>query len=209
MMIFRKFSDLAVRRLVVLLLLCGTGGCSGLRSGGIIADGPAAAAVDYRLEAGDELNLQVYREPQLSGIFCIDASGQIRHPLCGSLQVRGLTLEEVEAQLTELLGERYLVNPKVVVSIQSAQGSHVVILGEVKNPGVHPIPFGESMTLLQAIAEAGGFTDLASVNRVTLVRSVDGEERSIRVKVSRMISGQEPDLPLLPNDVIMVPQVIF
>lgn len=205
---FKNFRYSVLRRLLILLLLCGTGGCSGLRTEGIVAD-KQVVSVDYRLQAGDEVNVQVYREPQLSGVFRIDASGKIRHPLCGSLQIGGLAVEDVEAQLTELLGERYLVNPKVVVSILSAQGSHVVILGEVENPGVHPIPFGESLTLLQAVAEAGGFTDLASVNRVTIVRSVDGEERSIRVKVSRMISGQEPDLPLLPNDVIMVPQVIF
>lgn len=186
--------------------------CSGVSAVDAMKCDPAAGQSSpegYHLQSGDEVDLQVYREPQLSGVFRIDAAGQIRHPLCGSVQAAGLTTTEVETRLTELLGERYLVNPNVIATISSAQSSHVVILGEVEDPGVHAIPFGESITLLQAIGEAGGFTDLASVNRVTVTRAVDGKERSIRVRVSKMISGQEPDLPLEPNDIIMVPEIIF
>ena len=161
------------------------------------------------MQSGDQVSVQVYREPQLSGIFQIDAAGLLRHPLCGSFAAAGLTISEAEMRLTELLGEKYLVNPKVILSIVSAQSSHVVILGEVSNPGVQPIPFGGTMTLLQAVAEAGGFTDLASVNRVTVTRTVDGKEQSIRVRVSRLISGKEPSFELKANDVIMVPEVVF
>ena len=164
---------------------------------------------DYRLQPGDEVALSVYREPQLSGKFQVDASGLIRHPLCGSFPVSGLTVEEAEDLVTDLLSEKYLVNPKVMLSIVFAQGSNIVILGEVETPGVHPVSFGQSITLLQLIAETGGFTDLASVNRVTITRTVDGKEKSIRVRVSNLISGKEPDIQLMPNDVIMVPQVVF
>jgi polysaccharide export outer membrane protein len=163
----------------------------------------------YRLQSGDQVDVQVYREPQLSGIFRVDEHGFIRHPLCGPVAFSGLTLNDAEARLTELLGEKYLVNPVVILSIESAQSSRIVLLGEVESPGIHPIPFGESITLLQAIAEAGGFTDLASVDRVTVTRTVDGKEISVRARVSRMISGKEPDMKLQPNDVIMVPQVLF
>ena len=187
-------------------------GCAGLKQAGLpFAESSMelGSSEGYRLRPGDEVELRVYREPQLSGKFQIDASGLIRHPLCGSFQAAELTVEEAERLITELLGEKYLVNPKVMLSIVFAQGSHIVILGEVMTPGVHPVSFGQSITLLQAIAETGGFTDLASVNRVTVTRSVDGKEQSIRVRVSRLISGEEPDIQLKPNDVIMVPQVVF
>jgi len=174
-----------------------------------VANTGEAFGEGYRLQPGDQVDLQVYREPQLSGTFQVDPAGLIRHPLCGAFKVSGLTIEEAEEGLTEELGEKYLVNPKVTMSILSAQSSHVVLLGEVVNPGVHPIPFGKKITLLQAVAEAGGFTDLASVNRVTVVRTVDGKEKSIRVKVSKMISGEEPDMVLQADDVVMVPQVVF
>ena len=102
-----------------------------------------------------------------------------------------------------------MLNPKVIISILAAKTSHIVILGEVENPGVHPVPFGERITLLQAIAEAGGFTALANINRVNVVRTVNEREDSIQVRVSRIISGQDSDIELKPNDVIMVPEVIF
>lgn len=163
----------------------------------------------YHLQSGDEIDLQVYREPQLSGTFRVDESGRIRHPLCGPVSVKEMSIEEAEICIAGVLSESYLVNPRVVISVVSAQSSQVVILGEVVSPGIQPFPFGETITLLQAIAEAGGFTALASMNRVTIVRSVDGREESIRVKVSKLISGQEPDVELMPNDVIMVPQIFF
>ena len=199
-------------RFAAAVLWLAVAGCSGipLGEGGLP---PAAAeegpAEEYRLQSGDEIDLQIYREPQLSGTFRVDSGGAIRHPLAGAFQVGGLTVDEAEDGLAALLGEKYLVNPRVMLSIVSAQSSHVVVLGEVKNPGLQPIPFGGSMTLLQAVAEAGGFTDLASVNRVTVTRTENGEEHSIRVKVTRMISGEEPDLQLKPNDLIVVPQIIF
>ena len=206
-----KYKRVIFRYLTAFFLLY-LSGCSGVRAVDALSCDPASgmnSSANYHLQSGDEVELQVYREPQLSGVFRIDAAGLIRHPLCGSFKAAGLTPTEVEARLIELLGEKYLVNPKVIATISSAQNSHVVILGEVEDPGVHSISFGESITLLQAIAEAGGFTDLASVNRVSVTRTVDGKEQSIRVRVSKMISGQEPDLPLEPNDIIMVPQIVF
>jgi len=191
----------------LLVLICC--GCSGTKTPAAKGVSGLSETKDYRLQPGDQVDLQIYREPQLSGSFRVDGSGALRHPLFGAFPAAGLTAGELEQGLTKELGEKYLVNPKVMVSIVSAQSSHVVILGEVKTPGVHPVPFGESITLLKAIAQAGGFTPLARVNWVTVTRTVDGKETSIRARVSRMISGDEPDMPLKPNDVIMVPQIIF
>lgn len=188
-----------------------TAGCTGVPEvfQTATADEKADSSAGYCLQPGDEIDVQVYREPQLSGVFQVDTGGAIRYPLTGAVRVAGLTVEQAEQELTDRLGENYLVNPRVMMSVASARDSHVVVLGEVKNPGVQPFPFGGSMTLLQAVAEAGGFTDLARVDRVTVTRVVDGKEQSIRVRVSKMISGQEPDLDLEPNDVIMIPEIIF
>jgi protein involved in polysaccharide export with SLBB domain len=196
-------------RLLAGLLLAVCCGCAGTKAPAREGEPGPAGTKDYRLQSGDQVDLQIYREPQLSGTFRVDGAGDLRHPLFGAFPASGLSAGELELRLTELLGQKYLVNPKVMVSVVSAQSSHVVILGEVKTPGVHPVPFGESITLLQAIAKAGGFTQLARVNWVTVTRTVDGKETSIRANVSKMISGEEPDMPLKPNDVIMVPQIIF
>ena len=164
------------------------------------------------LQAGDEIDVQVYREPELSGLFKLGAAGEIRHSLIGVVPLAGQTVAGAEAELTRRLGKDYLVNPRVIVRLASTQSSQVVVLGEVAKPGVYPLPFGEKMTLLQAIAGAGGFTDLASPDRVSLVRRLpDGGQTTLKIRVSDLLGGKgrQPDVPLEPNDVIMVPQVFF
>lgn len=188
----------------------------------VFADAPAEASTDfpaipaavseYRLQAGDEVDIQVYREPELSGIFKLGSSGDIRHSLVGPVPLAGMTAAEAEADFTARLAKDYLVNPRVIVKLHSLQSSQIVVLGEVKNPGVYPLPFGETMTLLQAIAGAGGFTDLARPDRVRIVRKTpDGRQSTLQIRVSDLLRGQgkQRDVPLEPNDVITVPQVVF
>lgn len=171
-----------------------------------------AAPREYILQAGDEIDLQVYREPDMSGTFKINPSGEIRHSLIGAVPMAGKTVEEAEAYITKKLGRDYLVNPRVVVKLLSTQSSQIVIMGEVEKPGVYPLPPGEPMTLLQAIAVAGGFTELASPDRVRIVRRLeDGRQTTLKIRVSDLLggTGRQQDLPLEPNDVIMVPEVVF
>jgi len=99
------------RVLAALLILIGCG-CSGVKApaGGNSSD--LAGTKDYRLQSGDQVDLQIYREPQLSGIFRVDGSGALRHPLLGTFPAAGLSAGELEQGLTETLSEKYLVNPK-------------------------------------------------------------------------------------------------
>ena len=170
---------------------------------------PSVVPDGYVLRVGDQVLLDVFREPDLSGTFLLKSSGVIRHPLFGSVEIAGLTPADAEARITQLLAERYLVNPRVMIRVASSQSHRIVILGEVKRAGVLSMPFDQPMTLLQAVAEAGGFTDLASVNRVKIVRDGNGRQKEIRVRVSRIIDGRDPDILLAPNDIITVPQSFF
>jgi len=177
---------------------------------------PSGASVsspgEYALQVGDEIDIQVYREPELSGTFRINPSGEIRHSLAGSIPMAGKTLEEAETYFAKSLAKDYLVNPRVIIKLLTTQSSQIVLLGEVKKPGVYPLPFGESITLLQAIAGAGGFTDLASPDRVRIVRKTpEGHQTTLHVRVSDLLGGKgrQQDIPLEPNDVIMVPEVVF
>ena len=190
------------------LLSLSMAGCMGSRIV-VSPDVQAGLADGYILCPGDQISIDVFREPDLSGTFRLESSGAIRHPLFGVVEISGYTAAEAEARITDLLSKRYLVNPRVLIRVVSSQSSQIVILGEVKTPGVHAIPFDKPMTLLQAVAQAGGFTDLASINRVLITRSVDGRQKKMRVRVSRIIDGKEPDTRLEPNDVITVPQTLF
>ena len=175
------------------------------------AETSAPAPADV-LQAGDEIDIQVYREPELSGTFQINPAGEIRHSLVGSVPLAGKTVKEAEAFFTKKLDKDYLVNPRVIVKLLSTRNSQIVLMGEVEKPGVYPLPFGEPMTLLQAIAGAGGFTELASPDRVRIVRRMpDGHQTTLKIRVSDLLGGKgkQQDIPLEPNDVIMVPEVVF
>ena len=170
------------------------------------------ASSDYVLQPGDEIDIQIYREPELSGTFRLNPAGDIRHSLAGSIPLAGKTLDEAEAFVAKRLDKDYLVNPRVIIKLVTTQSSQIVLLGEVKKPGVYPLPYGESMTLLQAIAGAGGFTELASPDRVRIVRkAADGRQVTMQIRVSELLRGKEgqQDISLEPNDVIMVPEVLF
>ena len=176
-------------------------------------DSPVSAETTIHiLQPNDEIDIQIYREPDLSGLFKLGLNGEIRHPLLGAVPMAGKTLEAAERDFTRRLNKDYLVNPRVIFRLASTQSSQIVVLGEVKKPGVYPLEVGETMTLLQAIAGAGGFTDLASPDRISLVRRLpDGGQTTMKIRVSDLLSKRrkQPDLPLEPNDVIMVPQVCF
>ena len=173
---------------------------------------PAASGGGYVLQPGDEVDVQIYREPELSGTFRINPAGDVRHSLLGSVPMAGKTVGEAEADLTRRLAKDYLVQPRVILKLTSTQSSQIVLLGEVKKPGVYPMPYGESRTLLQAIAEAGGFTELASPERIRILRrQADGQQTTLRIRMSDLLRGKggKKDVPLEPSDVIMVDQVLF
>lgn len=175
-----------------------------------VADGDAAAA-HYQVKPGDSLKIEVYQEPDITRIFLVSPAGAINHPLLGKVPVSGLSLDAVELRIHDLLAKDFLVNPKVLVTLESTADHPVIIFGEVRAPGVYNIPPGGRLTLLQLVARAGGFTDIAAIDRVRIVRPRgEEEEETIRVRVSDLLKGGDPeDLDLQPGDVITVPRTIF
>ena len=172
---------------------------------------PAADVNGYRILPGDTIAVDVFREPDLAGEFRVSADGTITYPLLGAVEVSGLTVRECQARLVDLLKRDYLVNPRVAVAVRKSAARRVVVLGAVRTPGVYEIAPGESFTLLQAIAKAGGFSDVAAIDRVRIVRVENDAEQAIRVRVSEILKGRAGarDVDLRPNDVITVPETVF
>ncbi len=165
---------------------------------------------EYVIRGGDVVRIQVSREDDLSGDFTVLQGGVIAHPLLGRVVIGGMTVIEAERSLTAALKKDYLVNPRVLVQVRSSVARRVVVLGEVKQPGIYELAIGDRFTLLQAVAKAGGFTDTASIDKVTIVRKGKDGEHVIKVKVSDLLSGQGGgDIELKPDDVIRIPQTIF
>lgn len=124
---------------------------------------PPAAYV-YRLAPDDRLRITVYGEPNLSGEFIVNSEGKISFPLVGMVAVQGQTVGELAAGLTKTLDASYYKNPHLVVDLISSRP--VYVLGEVNKAGQYPYQSG--MTVLGAVATAGGFTYRANQKMVMI-----------------------------------------
>jgi polysaccharide export outer membrane protein len=176
----------------------------------LTASRPSPAQIDYRLQPLDTIDISVFNEADLSVQRRVSPQGFIIYPMLGSVQVSGLTVGETEAKLKDLLGRNYLVNPQVTVLVNHANSRRIVILGQIKSPGSYDIG-DDGLTLVQGIARAGGFTDVAATDRVTVLRSENGEVKKFVVNVAAIIKGgdRSKDLELKPDDVVSVPETIF
>ncbi len=163
-----------------------------------LASGFAAAAdlKGYTLGAGDKLRITVYNEPDLSGEYEVSGEGNVSVPLIGQIKVIGQTTAEVQALLTQKYGKDYLVNPNI--SIEVTNYRPFFIIGEVNHPGGYPYVSG--MTIINAVALAGGYTPRANHDRIKVKHGSDPADQQQEVK---------EDAAVLPGDVIQVPERFF
>lgn len=163
----------------------------------------------YKIAAQDLLDVNVFQEPDLTRTVRVSDGGTINFPLVGEVAVAGLTAFEAEATLTEKL-KTYIVSPSVSIDVKSYHSRTVFVLGEVAKPGSYDMPADRTLSTVEAIALAGGFTKFASANAVRVVRRTDGQQKTLVVPVGDVTKGaKEKDVPLQPDDVVFVPQTLF
>ena len=157
------------------------------------------AISSYTLNTGDHVQITVFEEPDLSVSAILDDSGAISYPLLGEVQVRGLTARQLETEITEGLRGRFLINPRVNVSIKEYRP--YFMRGEVGRPG--SFPFKPGLTVEKAVSMAGGFTSRASKSKfyITSDDSSAGEEQARR---SATLGTR-----IRPGDVIEIEQSFF
>jgi polysaccharide export outer membrane protein len=166
---------------------------------------------DYHLQPEDILSITVYEQPDLTTRERITSEGKISFPLLGKVKAVGLTVSGLRDKIQELLGKDYLVNPQVHVFIEKYHVRQISVLGAVKSPGKYDMYTERETTLLEAIAMAGGFSDVASVNHTRIIRIEKGKRRVIQIRVTDITKkGQkEKDVALNPSDIIFVPESFF
>jgi protein involved in polysaccharide export with SLBB domain len=129
---------------------------------------------DYVLGAGDKIRVTVYGEDTLSGEFVVAGNGKISFPLIGDVQAAGLTVRDFLDQVRTLLSDGYIRDPKVNAEVLNYRPFY--ILGEVNKPGEYPYTNG--LTVLNAIATAGGFTYRANTKTVFIRRANESSEHA-------------------------------
>jgi polysaccharide export outer membrane protein len=163
------------------------------------------ARVEYKIAEHDELQINVYGEPDLTKTVRVAVDGNISYPLLGRVKVAGLTTQELEDSLSKLLREGgYIVNPQV--SVYMEKFSTISILGEVRNPGSYELKgkFG----ILDAVAQAGGFNIDADINNVKILRVQDGQQTTTQLRLGDIKKGLETtEIVLKPNDTICVEKI--
>ena len=149
---------------------------------------PASAThgnAEYRLGPEDVIEVFVWKEPELSTTVVVRPDGRISLPLADELEASGKTAVELQQEITTRLG-KYVVQPVVNVMVKQVNSLKISVLGEVRKPDVYRIK--NRLTVLDAIAMAGGFTDLARPNKVILLRNTSAGPQRIKVNIKQLVA---------------------
>ena len=160
-------------------------------------------AGDYRLGAGDKLRIEVYKDPQLSQSVQVRPDGKITLPLLGDINAIGRTPIELRDSITESLKE-YMNNPVVTVIVVEATAAMAYVMGEVNHPGTVNMQ-GGPLTVLQALAMAGGLKDFANEKNIRILRKSRTGVDTIPFNYKEGIRGGKPVYPI-PGDTVVVPE---
>ena len=205
-----------LRLMLLLAVSAGLGlslaSCADTRGGPIAYDAGTFSAPDptiikpletgYRIAPMDTLDIKIFRMADLSGQYNVDLMGNIAMPLIGDVAAAEKTPEELDRLLTAKFGEKYLQNPDISVAIKASASRSLTIDGAVKNAGAYPV--NGPMSLMQAVALAGGLTEDANARRVAVFRQIDGKRQAAAFDLTSIRRGQAEDPQIYSGDIVVV-----
>ncbi len=186
--------------------------CSGTKPSDMPPLSDAGVLTEYRIGVGDELQINVWRNPELSLAVPVRPDGKISMPLIGDLVAADLTATQLSGNIVKSLSN-YVKNPQVTVIVANPSSSdfqrRVRITGAVRSP--QSIPYREGMTVLDLVLLAGGPNEFASANKAKLYRKFNDEVKVYPIKLDDLINDGEVETnyPLQPSDIVTVPERAF
>ena len=194
--------------LPILSAVLALGGCSRRSATTLLPVDESAVAVGAStLGPGDVIEVRVYREQEISGIYQVGSEGDVAFPLCQRVVVAGLTANGAADKFRECLAAGFMRDPQVTVLVREYNSKKVFVFGEVQKPGT--FPYQDGMSVVQAVTIAGGFTKTASQNSTSVTRRVRGQEVKVKVNVQDIALGKAPNFTLEPGDIVYVPESLF
>ncbi|MDP6564250.1 MAG: polysaccharide export protein [Alphaproteobacteria bacterium] len=174
-------------------------------------EGGDVSTPDYIIGANDNVNVFIWRNPELSQGLPVRPDGKISTPLIEDMQAAGKTPTQLARDLEKEL-KKYVQDPIVTVIVTGFVGpfnQQIRVIGEAANPAA--IPYRERMTVLDVMIAVGGLTQFAAGNRAVVVREIDGKPRSLRVRLDDLVKDGDvsANVALLPGDVLIIPQSWF
>jgi polysaccharide export outer membrane protein len=159
------------------------------------------------LGPGDVIEVRVYREQDISGMYQVGSEGDVVFPLCHRVVVAGVTPNGAADKFRECLAAGFIRDPQVTVVVKEYNSKKVFVFGEVQKPGA--LTYQDGMSIVQAVTVAGGFNRVAAQNATSVTRRVKGQEVRIKVPVQDIALGKAPNFILEPGDIVFVPESLF
>lgn len=165
----------------------------------------------YIIGPGDNLNVSVWRHPDLSASVPVRPDGLITTPLVEDVPASGMTPTALARAMEEQIG-RFIVDPVVTVVVTGFAGPYdrqIRVIGQAAQP--RALQYRENMTVLDVMIEVGGLTDFAAGNRARIIRDVDGHQHEIPVQLGRLINRGDirANVPMKPGDTLLIPERFF
>ncbi|QJR81960.1 sugar ABC transporter substrate-binding protein [Alteromonas pelagimontana] len=165
----------------------------------------------YLIGPGDQLNIFVWRNPEISGQYTVRPDGKVTTSLVEDLDVAGRTPDQLAREIEEKLST-FINNPRVTVGVSGFSGplsEQVRVIGEATNP--RAISYTQHMTLLDLMIAVGGLTEFADGNQAKLVRVVDGEQHTYNININDLIRDGDisKNVDILPGDIVIIPEAWF
>ena len=165
------------------------------------------AVEDTTLGPGDVFEVHVYRQEELTGTYEVSPECNVAYPLIGTIEVCGKSPPDLGRKIKEGLADGYLKNPQVSVLVKEYRSKKVSVFGQVKKPGT--LPYAAGMTVVEAVSQAGGFTEMARKNAVVVTRITSGAKTRYTIPVESIGEGRADNFIIRPGDVIHVPRRTF
>jgi polysaccharide export outer membrane protein len=157
---------------------------------------------NYKIAPLDTLTVKVFKMPDLSGDYEVDLTGEISMPLIGNVAAADLTTAELDQKLRDKFGAKYLENPDISVGVKSSTRRSVTVDGAVKQAGSFPV--NGPVSLMQAVALAGGTAEDANAHRVAIFRQIGGKRQAAAFDLAQIRKGQSEDPQIYAGDIIVV-----
>lgn len=200
-----------MRRFIFRLMVVGLIGCCAAAADDRPVAKPAGTAVDYILQPLDLLRIVVFQEPDLERQVRISQEYTLNLPLIGSVDLKGKSVRQAEEVIRARYDADYLKNPQITITVLEYTPRTVQVLGAVNQPGAIAFTPEQQMTIMEAIARAGGQARIADIRRVRLTRQMaEGKTEIYTINLDDLMKGTSTEKwPLLKGDVIFVPERIL